>query len=319
MAAEFFSDELILVIRYSGERTFDICRELVLRQIPEGKVFFVSERPFEAALRKTYEIGIASGVKWMITLDADVLLRDGAIKSLLEEAEKGSRKLFQLEGLVHDKLMGGFRKAGYRIYRTEYLPVALGIVPADRVEIRPECATLRKMAELGYPSYECVQVYGAHDYEQFYRDVYRKAFVHANKHARWLPQIIERWKRLAVNDDDFRVALRGLYDGLMSLSEARIDVRDYTSSAQRALQELGLQEKQELLWAGEGGSCEIANKIIAQAYEAGDVVDNDFSMTHYQLVKSYYQRLGPWRLVPYAIGAVLWWAGKGLKSVASKE
>ena len=81
--------------------------------------------PLELTLRRCYEVGINSGVPWMMTLDADVLLREGAVADFLTAAEALPPEYFQLEGLLHDKLSGLCRNVGHRMYRTQYLDIAL--------------------------------------------------------------------------------------------------------------------------------------------------------------------------------------------------
>lgn len=237
---------LVVVVRTAGERTFEACRALLLRQVPEQTVHVVDERPFEAALRRCYQIGIESGAEWMLTVDADVLVRDGAARELLGVAEQLPERYVQVEGRIHDKLKGGYREAGHRVYRVKHLAKALAAVPAPGEEIRPEFATLLRLSRLGHPSLKCETVFGIHDYEQFYRDLYRKALVHGQKHPQWLVEVLPRWKALAERDADFTVAIRGYCDGFQTFTKARIDTREYRDRAERALEELGLEEKDAL-------------------------------------------------------------------------
>src|SRR5262249_84141 len=162
------------------------------------------------------EVAIQRGARWTMTLDADVLLREGAVEHLVAEAEAMPDNFLQIEGRIHDKLTGLYRHAGHRIYRTNYLERALQEIPPVGTEMRPEYATVQRMEELGFPSQQIGLIVGIHDYEQYFRDIYRKAFVHANKHACLLEELVTRWKRLALQDSDFRIALRALYDGLLT-------------------------------------------------------------------------------------------------------
>ncbi len=139
-----------IVIRSAGERSFQICKKLLLDQVPASYVHVVKEVPFESALRKTYEIGIDSGDEWLMTLDADVFLRQGAVCKLLSQAKGLPGHYFQIEGLVHDKLTGMYREAGHRMYRTKYLKTALQHIPANNTEIRPEYATPSKNGIIGF-------------------------------------------------------------------------------------------------------------------------------------------------------------------------
>ena len=89
---DIFMDNMSLSIRSAGERTFEACRELVRKQVPANSVEVVDECPFEKALKRTYEIGILRGAKWTMTLDADVLLRKGQLRSSLPK-QRPCRKI----------------------------------------------------------------------------------------------------------------------------------------------------------------------------------------------------------------------------------
>ena len=246
MIALLSQSGFLVVVRTAGERTFEACHALLLRQALREQIQVVDQRPFEAALRSCYELGINSGAEWMMTVDADVLLRPGAVKDLLGVAKDLPEQYLAVEGLVHDKLRGRHREAGHHLYRVRHLKKALSALPGDGEEIRPEFATLRRVSRLGHPFLKCETVFGIHDYEQFYRDLYRKGFVHGQKHPDWLAGVLPRWKSEAEADPDFAVALRGYCDGFQSPTKARIDARAYVDRAEEALHELGLREKKPL-------------------------------------------------------------------------
>ena len=294
--------KLIVVIRTVNERTFKTCRSLVLRQVSKQIVHVVNDQPFEATLKRCYQIGIDSSAEWMMTLDADILLREGAVESLLSAAQRMPPDYIQAEGLVFDKLTGLYRKAGHRIYRIQHLKTAIRYIPEHRVEIRPEFSVLTKMMSLGFPSLEISEVYGIHDYEQYYADIYRKAFIHANKHPEWISRFVNRWKENAPIDSDYLVGLRGLYDGLLSQSEKFIDRRDYTLDAKRALKELGITEKSQL---EDEDKTEYVKSILNQAGPIPNSKLKKATKLHKKNLREKYLILGPWRLIPYLFGASL--------------
>jgi hypothetical protein len=314
MTARSIPPSYIVVIRTAGERTFEACRALILRQIPEDRLHVVDERPFEAALRRCYQIGIESDAEWMITVDADVLLRDGAIEGLLAEATAMPRDHFQIEGMVFDKLTNRARWAGYRCYRTEHLAEAQTHLPADRAEIRPEFNTLERMAAKGKHYLRSGEIYGIHDFDQYYADIYRKALVHAEKHPFWVMEMLKHWKRHARDDADMRMALRGAADGLATLEPPRIDLRDFQVGAERALQELGLAEKPPMEVA------DLVGDQVAAVLRSDDFVVEAIPFPHggtrLQRFTARYQRLGLWRFVPYVLGSALCDAGNAIKRLA---
>lgn len=323
-------DDLIVVIRSAGERTTDVCRDLVLQQVPPHRVHMVCDFPFEKTLRRCYEIGIASDAKWMMTLDADVLLRQGAVQDFLNEAEALPLNYFQIEGLLHDKLSSLHRKAGHRMYRTRYLRQAVQCLPQPRTELRPERATLRKMERLGYLSEEIKMVFGIHDYEQFYKDIYRKTFVHAKKHPGKLRTLIELWTENANQDIDFQVALRGLYDGLMYTHSVAIDKRDFVDRAETALQELDVIEKEtapELNFCidlvrstlNEHKPLDSEKQLLNTKEYSQMKLESEKKTKKISLLKHKYYQLGAIRLALYLTGTSLSSLGSYLKKISLKS
>lgn len=314
------SSNLVVVIRSVDERTTSACKELVFRQVSQQQVHLVREFPFEAALRRCYEIGIESGATWMMTLDADVLLREGAIQDFLTQAEALPEEYFQLEGLLHDKLAGQYRKVGHRMYRTQYLQKALDSIPAPREAIRPERTTLRRMEQLGYPSKEIKVVFGIHDYEQFYADIYRKAFVHAKKHPDRFRDFIERWSRQMAGDPDFKVALKGLCDGLTFNHSVAIDKREFKHKSEAALEDLGLIEKEKII---EIKQCIplIRSKLIDLCPQSHQPISgDDIQKTEKtQKLRHIYCQLGLGKTFLYLTGAGIIRMGNLLKDYASRN
>lgn len=233
----------IIVIRSANERTAELCVKLCEKQSLKENLIIVQEVPFEIALRKCYEAGVLSCKKWMITVDADVLLSEGTVDVLVQNAEQMPQNFFQLEGRVFDKITGRFRQAGHRVYRTEFLPLALEFIPSEGEQIRPEYHVLQRMNEVGYPSRRIGKVVGLHDFEQNFVDLYRKSFVHAVKHPFWVVDIIQRCSNFLHEDYDYLFVLKGIWDGLVIQKDVSIDKRKYEELAQEALASFGLQEK----------------------------------------------------------------------------
>jgi hypothetical protein len=316
------ANTVVAIIRTAGERSFEACRDLLLRQVSADAVEVVCERPFENALVRTYQIGIKRGARWTMTLDADVLLRDGAVTKLIQEAEALPENYVEVQGLIHDKLTGEYRSAGHRIYRTRYLKYALSAIPPAGKEIRPETATLDTMRARGFPNRKVGLVVGIHDYEQYSRDVYRKAFVHANKFAWLAADLIGRWKRLAPCDGDFKVALRGLYDGWMFLETVTIDVDAFPNDLGLILRELNLAEKNEL--PKHSIDFAFVERVLAEAgppppSEARPLpnpANSNNKGAETLKFQRYYKELGPLRLSLFLAGVAFHRFGEALKHCA---
>lgn len=235
--------QAVIVVRSSGERTLDACVSLLKSQSKEYEIHVIKEHPFDAALLSCYKIGRDSGLKWLVTVDADMLLCDGAVDTLIDHANQMPQHYFQLQGRIFDKVTGTIRLAGPRIYRTSMLQEAIAYLEKSTLRIRPEYSVIQEMVQKGHPSRSISKVTCLHDFEQYYGDLYRKAFVHAIKHEEMLQDLIKRCGELMETDDDFKVILKGLWDGTLFKSAVSIDSREFVSKAEAALKELGLDEK----------------------------------------------------------------------------
>ena len=234
--------DVTVIIRAAGERTLDLCRGLVERQVSVGQVQVIQVAPFEAALRQCYEKGIEAGAKWTLTLDADVLVRPAAIAELVSCGDSADGQVFHLQGRVYDKLLLCDRIGGLRLYRTAVLPQLLARMPQPGTALRPECDTILAVQQRGWQSVALNSIHGLHDFEQYYGDVYRKAMLHAHKHLESTGALVPRWKQLARKDPDYLMAMKGYYDGLQSDAAPLLDMRTFQDRG-KMLQELGLSEK----------------------------------------------------------------------------
>lgn len=234
--------EVCVVIRSVKERTEELCKKLIVEQgVPESQVFIVHEVPFAASMRKGFELGIESNCQWTYCIDADVLLRPGSMAQMLEAAQRADGMTCELQGVVYDKFFGGARPAGNHFYRTSLLKEAVKRIPEEGVNVRPEYHTLQAMKQDGFNWCDLNIPVGLHDSEQYYRDIYRKCFVQAHKHAYLAEMFLGNWKARLEGDPDMRVALAGFSDGIKHAGGVRIDITQtyYSDNFQR----LGVDEK----------------------------------------------------------------------------
>jgi len=248
-----------VVIRSASERTVEVCNYIIKKELPAGvKMTTIELQPFEAALRKSYELGIQSKKKWLVIVDADVLPKYGAIQNLIGRAEKSKRNIIQLEGYLYDGILLKYRMGGIKIYRCDLLNHAIKMIPENGSVIRPESYTLRKMNEKGWRRKILYVVTGLHDFEQFRKDLYRKSYIHAVKHRKEIIEKIPVWADMANSDDDYKIIMQGVFDGLLDQGSAKIDTRDFKTSSVEALEKLKISEK-----SAEINFKQIEKKIVA--------------------------------------------------------
>ena len=243
--------EVTVVIRAAGERTEALCRALVLREVAEKDVFVLHERPFARAVRRNFEIGAAQGKPWTLAVDADVLLREGAISQMIERVKNLPsairKKTYVYQGRVHCRVFGQPRRAGLHLYQTETLPTALKFVDDKTADIRPESATYTLMQKKGFYHIRSNDLYGLHDYHQSYAALFRNGFFQARKHLSQAGTLLEYWTTEA--HDDFRVLLAGWNHSLTTRQTHRLErvgIDEIKALTEQAFQQLNLFEKPPL-------------------------------------------------------------------------
>ena len=275
------NDDVVVVIRSVGERTVGLCYEIVSQKLNKENIFIIEEVPFEAAVRKSFQIGILSGKKWLFVIDADIIPRVSAFDELYLASNSIEKKVMMFTGVVYDKLLMSYRRAGIKVYRCEHLKEAIDCVPEPGTKIRPEKHTLMTMLDKGFKIKQTSIVTGIHDFEQYYKDIYRTCFVHAVKQPHII-SLIKTWQSNVDLDSDCRIAIKGALDGYLEPQKATIDKRIYVDLALKAMHELGLEEKTSLniknstvyvdnilIKAGTYSSSRIHTLLIKQLHEKG--------------------------------------------------
>lgn len=160
------------------------------------------------------QLGMDGGKDWTLAVDGDVIIKKNAVRDLLTLAKSLPDNFFRMEGTVLDKFFGFPRKGGAHLYRTQYFHTAYPILSTTQNTIRPESRMVKEMVKKGFHSYQGAEVYGIHDFFQYYKDIYRKTFVYASKFEGYIPYFENFWNAHKESDSDYRVALHGLQEGL---------------------------------------------------------------------------------------------------------
>jgi len=324
------NDKVIVVIRAAGERTEALCKELILAQgvLPDN-VIMIRETPFSAAVRKGYEIGIDRGLPWTLHVDADVLLRPGSIEKMCALAEQQEQHVFEVQGKILDKFFGGPRDGGIHLYRSSLLQEALSCIPKEGVNIRPEFHTLNTMQKKGFPWIRVPYIVGLHDFEQYYKDIFRKCFVQAHKHPHLTQLFLSLWREYAPADGDFQVALKGFGSGIAHFDRVFIDTQQKVYES--GFSSFRPEEKPDL--SKDLYSLDDIEKIITTwedhaAYRKFFPTRAGLSPRPHPAkpapffskanLNKLYLSLGLLRILPYMVGAVLCEMGKRIKGWAKR-
>lgn len=232
-----------IIIRCCGERTESRCIELAKKQ---GDVYIVKASPFGETLRQSYKLALTFEQEWTPMIDADVLLRPGTIEQGIKYLQSCRDNVFCLDGKTKDKIFMRRRRAGIHIYRTSMISYAKKYI--NDKKLKPETHVRREMEKMGYVTVTGKTVFGFHDYEQYYRDLWRKAVAQSQKLAGLIRRsgIVKKWATLSLSDPDFLVVFTAHLHGIKNHKKILIDSRiDYGSA--EGLKKLGLEEKGELI------------------------------------------------------------------------
>lgn len=232
------------VLRSAGERTKGLAMELLQRAGSPVEVIEVT--PFSAAIKRTLEVGIENHSDWVMCIDADVLIRKEGVEELLSLAEKADEKIFEIQGLVLDKFFPIKRPAGNHLFRVKYAREAMELIPEEGTSLRPESDMMKAMVNKGYAIQQSSVLVGLHDYEQYFKDIYRKCFLQAKKHHWILHEVEKYWMDLAANDRDFEVALWALRSGKIYGGEVLVDKQFLKEEIKDVFSIKGLNEKASL-------------------------------------------------------------------------
>jgi len=217
--------DMSFILRAAAERT-EGASATQLRSLvasmggnPQIQVGIVTERPFSAAVRRTFQLGLELGRPWIVALDADVLLLSDAIERLGNFCACADGAVFAITPLVHCKFFGGFCYKGVHCYPRRYLERALALIgPSNSAaDLRPENAVIRAMDAKGFKPFAPPMVVGVHDHEQSYKHIYLKSRLRGRREAADAAaphsDSLSFVSRLADTDPDYLVAMWGLRDG----------------------------------------------------------------------------------------------------------
>ncbi|RED99543.1 hypothetical protein C7460_108165 [Marinoscillum furvescens DSM 4134] len=213
-------EDVLVVHRALNERTKKASRILLEDIFSSSNIIEIGLVPFAETVKEGLKKGIESKKKWLLCIDADVLVSKEGIKKLFENACLMHENVFEIQGLILDKFFGILRPAGNHLYRVELCHLALNKIPDS---LRPETDMMNQMALDGYPRMQCDALVGIHDFEQHYLDIYKKCFLQAKKHRTHRKELRRFWADNTAKDFDFVVALLGEMAGSIYENEITVD------------------------------------------------------------------------------------------------
>lgn len=220
--------DLLVCIRFSGEASIKRCEEFISDQVSaDVEILVVEEMPFWKSMERCFMLAREKGKRWLLCVDADVYLRDGAIDFLIGEAEKLPGRYCELQGQMLDRFFGGIRAGGIHLYRASLSSELLDTLNVTKTSTRPERDLLKEMKKKGYPHRQISYVVGLHDYDQMKIDVIRKGYQHSRKHLSHAKFLIPYWKERQKIDSDFEWILQGFAYGIGDSADLALNASSF--------------------------------------------------------------------------------------------
>lgn len=229
--------------RHAGERTQAVGLALAAEQMSFTAVRSVRAGPFPSTLRAALEVAAEVGADWTVMIDGDVLLLPSAIPRLVRLASDHPPSTASVAACCLDRFTGTVRVVGVRCYRTSVIEQALGLEGWESA-LRPETELLTMLGQVGHETYLSALLVGIHDFEQYYRDLYRTAVVHGVKSRRKAEPFVRKWSGREA-DPETTIMLSGVEAGLRR-SGVELDAVPLHEEAKAVLAAAGLAEREEL-------------------------------------------------------------------------
>ena len=191
----------------------------------DKKIHLISNLMLHQAIDKSFEKAINDKSSWLITLDADLVIKPNFFSIFKKIAASLKANEIEAHALTIDRLFMNYRSAGNRLYRVKYLPLLRNILRKTKNNIRPEGTMLKEAVKLGFKIKPTNDVVALHDFFQHSRDLFRKGYLCSFKHISYSSSYLPTWRELSDEAADFSILLRGFSYGLLSGNKPIKDIR----------------------------------------------------------------------------------------------
>lgn len=192
-------DFLSIFIRSCEQRTVDQAKKVALRcGASESNLFVLRDESLEMPSIDFLSQCFSHSKPWTLILEGDVFLFSNAIQKVSElvntiDFDSTSAYTFR----VFDKFFGIPAHSGNILVKTK------GVKPQSLLQFIDEGNLVQEPAVIGI---KCL--------EQCFWDIYRYCYYKGTEHLNISGELIKYYRKFFFVDDDFKVALKGMVDGI---------------------------------------------------------------------------------------------------------
>jgi len=260
------ANNLAILVRHSGERSFELSKYAIEKQVSSlSPIEVISSWPFEDTLLKSYQAAIRLNKEYTLMVDADIVVLFDSVIKLMQIAHK--TKPFITQGLVYDNIFSKYRRAGHHLYRTDLLAKAITYIPKEGQYLRPETFVIKKILLEGEKKLYKNILFGVHDFEQYYVDLYRKSVNHGHKHQFLWRELGEALKDNPFEDERKVISL-GFFEGMTNSRSFSLNSMQDKQNLKKRMHFLGISERKEIEHSEFSG---IINNLTTAMYSKAEV------------------------------------------------
>jgi len=204
---KILKQDLTPVIQSSGERSEEVSERLLKQQVDFDLFTITKEDFFPENVKKIVEIADKTKARYLLVIDANVLLFPDALEYIMYEAEKQKyESFFRIDFPVYDKFSGR-ANAGVSLYNTSYLNKFMTFLDShlsnetfsDNINQFSETNEIKYITSLHF-------IVGKRNYFQSYKDLMNNLIQsESNENIDQLISVIERKRSENIDDWDFLV------------------------------------------------------------------------------------------------------------------
>ena len=225
-------DRFGVFIRSIGERTEALCTESVRNSVLEASVHVIQNvYPAQAAYEQMFAKAQECGYDVFLGLDADVILQADWLQIVSQKIKQLQDKQWFVFSFPMRDAFKGQVSQGNHFYNGAYVDEALSILKTKVAHsLRPE-SMIRHHVAAASPYFKDTEL-GWHGYEQYYRDIFFRFWLRAQRDFSWQrPWPTPGFAGSLIDETEMGVARAGYQTGRLAAYRKLLQQHDHALPA----------------------------------------------------------------------------------------